>query len=341
MALEIMKTGILATVQDLGRRGFAAQGFRESGACDKYSMKVANLLAGNLDRPDQAAVLEFTMNGGAIRFTSPEILALAGADMAPALNGHPVPMYRPMLISPGDVLTLEPAGRGLRLYLAIYGGFRVPKIMGSRSTDLSCHIGGYGGRALKAKDVLESEASDREKEDLASRLRGWEDAWALSPEEEWLRLPSNHYRYKEGERLVVLRTVAGPQEEAFTSRGMEDFVSGVYRLSEKCDRMACRLKGPRIETVQSSDILSDGIMEGSVQVASDGLPMVMLADHQTTGGYAKIGTVISTDVPALAQLRPGQQVVFEFVKPWEGIRAYRKEERKLAWLAHRLWEEIT
>lgn len=339
MGLEIIKAGMLTTVQDQGRRGYAALGFRECGACDKYAMKTANLLAGNLDRPGFHAVLEFTMSGGTLRFTEPEIFALAGADMSPALNGSPISMYRPVVAKPGDLLSLGPARRGLRLYLALYGGILVPEVMGSRSTDLNCHIGGLEGRALKPGDFLKSGATSQERWKLASVLRGREERWALKPEEQWLRLPSSPCRLRDGRRFPVLRTVAGPQEEAFTAGGRADFVSAAYRLSGKCDRMACRLEGRKVEMKKPPDILSDGIVEGSIQVASDGLPMVMLADHQTAGGYAKIGTVITTDIPVLAQLRPGDQVIFEFVDPMEGIRACRKEEKKLAWLAKRLEKE--
>lgn len=336
MAMEIIEVGPLATVQDIGRTGYARLGYAENGACDKYSMKLANLLAGNSGAIDRAAVMEFTMKGGKIRFTSPQVLALAGADMKPELNGRPTSMYRPVLVKAGDVLSLGMAVCGLRCYMAVYGGIQVPLVMGSRSTNLRCGLGGFLGRALKPGDSLESCASEQEIQALRQRLSGREELWYVNREEQWLRQPSGRCRLRQGERITVLRTVAGPQEDAFTQAGIHAFEYSLYRLTPQCDRMACKLEGPPIETVNGSDMISDGIVEGSVQIASNGMPMVMMADHQTTGGYAKIGTVISTDIPALAQLRPGESVIFRFISLQESIEAYRRENRKLQWLKARL-----
>lgn len=336
MAFEILLPGALSTVQDKGRSGYLNQGFQESGACDKYSMRLANLLAGNLEEPEQAAVVEFTLNGGEIRFTSDEILALTGADMSPALNGHPVPMYSPILAEAGDILTLGFAVWGLRTYMAVYGGISVPVVMGSRSTNLKCRMGGFGGRPLRAGDVLENGKTPEQVRHLKEMLKGREPDLSIDVNEPWLRLPGNPCRYYGNERFILLRAVAGPQDEAFTESGLKTFVRAPYRLSRDCDRMACRLEGPAIEMKKGADIISDGIVEGSVQVSASGLPMVLMADHQTAGGYAKIATVISTDIPALAQLRPGDWVTFQYVTPKEAVAAARKEEKKLREFQERL-----
>ncbi len=339
MAMEIIEPGLLTTVQDMGRTGCGALGYSTNGACDKYSMKLANLLVGNTDKMEQAAVLEFTMKGGVIRFTSSYVLALAGADMAPVMNGNPVPMYAPVPVKAGDILILGMALSGMRCYLAVRGGIGVPLIMGSRSTDLKCHLGGYGGRALKKGDVLEAgpEQGDAAGWDLLPGENGLR--FLAGEDEPWFRIPSSHYSYRGMERRLVLRTVPGPQEEAFTPYGIETFTHSNYCLSHQCDRMACRLTGPAVETKGGSDMISDGIVEGSVQISSDGMPMIMMADHQTTGGYAKIGTVVSTDIPALAQLKPGDGVVFRFISVEEGIEACRKEYRKIQWLKERMCME--
>ena len=328
MALEIMEAGPLTTVQDRGRRGFAAFGYQESGACDKYAMELGNILAGNEKTGDSGqAVLEFTLKGGKIGFTTREVIALTGADMDPRLNGSPIPMYCAVTAEPGDVLSMGTAVRGLRGYLAVYGGIRVPLVMGSRSTNLKCRIGGLEGRALQAGDVLETTGGLKEKKTAPLSL--------ADPENEWLRLPSNPYRIMGAQRTVLVRAVPGPQAEAFTEEGLHTFERSFYRLTTDSNRMACRFSGPAVGTFHGSDIISDGIVEGSVQISSDGMPIVMLADHQTTGGYAKIGTVISTDIPALAQLRPGEQAAFKFVTPEEGIAACRREAEKLEWIRSR------
>lgn len=335
MSFEILLPGALPTVQDGGRKGFLSQGFQENGACDKYSMKLANLLAGNTEEPERTAVLEFTVTGGELRFASREIISLTGADMSPALNGAPVPMYCPVPVKPEDVLTLGFASTGLRTYMAVYGGISVPLVMGSRSTNLKCGIGGFCGRPLKAGDVLASGADPEEVRQLTEMLQGKEKA-GLTEEEAWLCRTSTPSRFYGSQGFALLRAVPGPQEEAFTEQGLKTFVRLPYRLSSDCDRMACRLEGPPLEMKKGADIISDGIVEGSVQVSASGLPMVMMADHQTTGGYAKIATVIRADIPALAQLKPGEWTAFRYVTPEEGAAAFRREEEKLAVIGERM-----
>lgn len=329
MALEIVLPGPLSTVQDLGRRGYQSLGFQESGACDKYSMKLASLLAGNLTEYDQTAVIEFTYSGGELRFTSPEIFALTGADMSPSLNGRPVSMYRPVLAKAGDILSFGYAASGLRAYLGVYGGISVPLIMGSRSTNLKCRLGGVKGRPLKQGDILPTRKSTEEVRDFWKSIQGNVHGSSPFVKQPLLQRPSTPKRYYGSEEYVLLRAVEGPQIQAFTEKGVRTFLRNPYRLSSDCDRMALRLEGPVIDMIQGADIISDGIVEGSVQVSASGLPMVMMADHQTTGGYAKIATVISTDIPALAQLRPGEWVTFQFVTPQEAVNICRREEQRL------------
>lgn len=347
MSMEIISAGMMTTVQDMGRQGYAGRGFQENGACDKCALQIANLLVGNVGEsgqmgrtdsfrnPGQAA-LELTMKGAAIRFSTQEIIALAGADMAPGINGTPVPMYCPVRTEPGDVLTMGMARQGLRSYLAVAGGFDVPLMMGSRSTSLKCGLGGYQGRALQKGDVLRSGASSREIRLFYHKIAGKEARLA----EEAAAMAEQYYGEagdgKRDSHPLKLRVVAGPQEEAFTVAGMETFMGGSYRLTADSDRMACKLDGPAIETCRGCDIISDGIVEGSIQVASDGRPIVMMADHQTTGGYAKIGTVISADIPRLAQLRPGEAVVFRLVTPQEGVEAAREMAGRIFMLKERL-----
>ena len=340
MGIEILHPGALSTVQDKGRRGFLSQGFQESGACDKYSMKLANLLAGNLEEPENAAVIEFTLKGGELRFTSDEIIALAGGDMKPCVNGIPIPMFAPVLVRTGDILTMDLAFSGLRTYLAVFGGIKVPVVMGSRSTNLKCRLGGLEGRALQEGDRLESGKNQEKFRKISKKLREKKKLAALGEEEPWLCRSSTPYRFYGKERMVLLRAVMGPQEEAFTSRGLETLVRSPFRLSTDCDRMACRLEGEAIEMKNGADIISDGIAEGSVQISSDRLPMVLMADHQTTGGYAKIATVISTDIPALAQLKPGEWAAFQYVTPDEAVAICRKENEKLSKIKERLLNAV-
>ena len=156
------------------------------------------------------------------------------------------------------------------------------------------------------------------------------DLKSLAGEHEpWFIKPTTPFRYSGEKRYVLLRTVPGPQTHAFTEEGRNTFIRNPYQLTADCDRMACRLNGPPVDMRKGADIISDGILEGSVQITSSGLPIVMLADHQTTGGYAKIATVISTDIPALAQLRPGEWATFQYVTAMEAVKIARKENKKL------------
>lgn len=345
MGIEILRPGALATIQDKGRRGFLNQGFQESGACDKYSMKLANLLAGNLENPETMAVIEFTLNGGEIRFTSDEIIALAGADMQPAVNEEPVSMFCPILVKAGDVLTMQFAISGLRSYMAVFGGISVPEVMGSRSTNLKCRIGGLKGRLLLGGDRLESgkdlQQFEKIKEKVKENINKKVQLAAAGEVTSWFYRSSTPYRFYGSDRIVLLRAVAGPQEDAFTEAGLKTLVRDPFQLSKDCDRMACRLEGTAIEMKDGADIISDGIVEGSVQISSSGLPMVLMADHQTTGGYAKIATVISTDIPALAQLKPGEWVAFQYVTPQEAVAICRKENEKLEKIKEQLKSMIT
>ena len=329
MGLEMIQPGALSTIQDLGREGYQSQGYQKSGACDKYSMKLSNLLAGNFNENCKEAVVEFTLRGGEIRFTSPEVFSLTGADMRPLLSGEPIPMYAPVCAQEGDVLTLSLAPTGLRTYLAVYGGISVPTVMGSRSTNLKCGLGGFKGRALKQGDCLPTGKTTEQVRSFMELIKGREDTFLLGEDTSYLTRPSTPSRYYGTDGYVLLRAVEGPQAEAFTEEGLKTFLRNPYQLTTGCDRMACKLEGPVISFREGADIISDGIVEGSIQISASGLPMVMMADHQATGGYAKIGTVISTDIPSLAQLRPGEWVTFQFITPKEAVYICRKEDKKL------------
>lgn len=332
MGLKVIKAGPLDTLQDLGRIGYSAQGLRECGACDKYALQLANILAGN---PRDLAALEVTFLGGSYLFEEDAMFALAGADMEPALDGEQVLMYGPVFARAGQVLTLRAAKTGVRSYLAIHGGFEVKKELGSRSTDVRCRIGGFCGRALQAGDCLWAGGQNvafvkalRKVALSGGRIRPglrWEDM-------AWLAWPGTPAVSLDGRLVPLLRAVPGPQEERFTDAARAAFVSGFYSLQPDSDRMAARLSGNALEPKESVDIISDGIVEGSVQVSAGGQPMVMLADHQTTGGYAKIATVIWADIPALAQRRPGEQVAFRYVSVKEAAEAVRQQKKKLDWI---------
>lgn len=323
-SMIMVQPGLLTTVQDRGRRGYAAQGYRTCGAVDSYAYQLGNALLGN---PADAASLEFTLQGGSIRFTEDTLYAITGADVSAAVDDIPVSSYAAHWAPAGSTLRIGMAAQGLRIYLAVGGGITTPLVLGSRATDLKCHLGGYEGRALRQGDELPIGYDIEQVSRMWGRLRARRMTEPLS--DPVLRTGTHLQTTLQGITVPCLRAVAGPQEAAFTEAGLHTFCHSVYTLTPDCDRMACKLTGDAIEMVRGADIVSDGIAAGSVQISANGQPIVMLADHQTTGGYAKIATVIRADLPVLAQLRPGQRIAFMFITPEEAVSAARQQAAQL------------
>lgn len=309
MKLTILSPGPLTTVQDSGRFGALGKGFSPGGAMDMDAMTVANLLVGNAPG---VGVLEMTMLGITARFDCETVIALTGADMSTRLNDEPIARYASIAVHPGDVLTMGAASRGMRAYLAVTGGFDLPLVMGSVSTNLKCALGGFQGRKLKTGDELPLNQSGAP---FLPRQ--------VSPQEDY---PD----------CISLRVLLGPQDDAFTQKGIDTFLGCEYTVTDKADRMGIRLSGEIIESKNGVDILSDGIAAGSVQIPASGTPIIMMADRQTTGGYAKIATVISADLSRAAQARPGTRIRFVRITEAEAIRLRRDAEKKRKQLEYEL-----
>jgi KipI family sensor histidine kinase inhibitor len=304
--IEVLDGGMLTTVQDTGRAGYQRFGVPVAGAMDVFALRCANRLAGNAD--DEAG-LEMTLVGPALRFDVDTVAALAGADLDPRLNDRPLRIGQAFPVRRGDTLTCAGQRRGIRSYLSVRGGITVPQVLRSRATYLASAFGGFQGRALRAGDrlpVLSGNSGG------PVRIRAAE-ARSVAPA---------------GHDLIV-RVMMGPQDDAFTVRGRETFLSATYTLSVRSDRVGCRLDGPRIEHRTGPDIVSDGTAFGAVQVAGDGQPIVLMADRGTTGGYTKIATVMGADLHVVAQALPGDRVRFHAVDRDVAVAALRDQE---AWL---------
>lgn len=306
IVLEVEKPGLLSTVQDLGRRAYQEFGMPVAGAVDEYALQVANILVGNA--PSEAA-LELTLAGPVLKVLKGGLIAITGADLDPKLNGQQLPMWEAVKVSAGDTIALAWARSGCRSYLALAGGIDVPSVMGSKSTYIRGEIGGIGGRALKSGDLIRSGESPETLEHFR------------------LRVPAGYIPHYDP--FWEVRVVPGPQDDYFTERGLHTFFNNEYRVTGESDRMGCRLEGPKIEHLAGADIISDGIPPGAVQVPGDGRPIVMLADRQTTGGYAKIATVISADLWKIAQAKPGDRLRFQAVPVEEAQRIYFNYKRCL------------
>jgi biotin-dependent carboxylase-like uncharacterized protein len=304
---EVLAPGILTTIQDLGRFGFSQFGVPSSGATDTFSLRVANLLVGNRE---EEACLEMTLMGLKIKALKEVVLAITGGDLCPTLNEEPLEMWRTHLLVEGDVIAFKKVRAGCRAYLAVGGGFAVPKIMGSSSTYLSGKFGGLEGRTLRRGDILF--AFDRSSSLHTLGFRFSKD-W-ISPLE----------------KEVFLRVIPGPQDHHFTEKGSQTFYSSSYQVTPQCDRMGVRLEGPKIERrsdVEES-IISEGLISGAIQVPGDGKPMIILTEL-VTGGYTKIATIISTDLLKVAQLKPGDRVRFKSISIEETHVLIREQEERL------------
>lgn len=305
MGFIVRNAGLLATVQDLGRVGHQSSGIAASGALDGRSLSIANILVGN---KRGEAGLELTLLGSTLEFTAAAVVALTGADMGATINGAPAPRYAAFPVKPGDVLALGPAVSGCRAYLAFAGGLDLPEALGSKSTNLKCGIGGFRGRALKDGDELAFAAPVPALPNLEKR-----------------RVPPEDFSGAE----IALRAVPGPQDGFFGRDALAAFFGRSYLVTARSDRMGCGLEGEPLPALAKTDIVSDGMPLGAVQIASDGKPIVMLADRQTVGGYAKIAVVASADIPLLAQRKPGDAVRFVKISVGTAQRLYRREQRAL------------
>jgi len=298
--IEVLKPGLLTTVQDQGRWGYQAYGVGISGAMDSLALAAGNLLVGN---PEGAAGLEMTIQGPSLKFHGETWFAVTGADLAPRMDGSPLANWTVCRASPGAILSFGPRRSGVRAYLAAGGGLDVPVIMDSRSTYLLGGFGGLEGRALKAQD----------------RLRVGNGTAIRKPREGSVFPENLRPAYRKNPRL---RAVLGPFQEFFSEEGRAAFFSEEFLITPNSDRMGYRLQGQPITRKKTGELITCGLANGTVQVPPNGQPIILLADRQTIGGYPIIATVIHADLSLVAQLAPGDRVRFEAVSPDAAREAY-------------------
>ncbi len=291
--IEVVNPGILSTVQDQGRYEGLSIGIPQSGAMDQYAFRMANLL---VDNAVETPVIETTFGNVEYLFHESAVVAVTGAGVAIKINDCDVKMWESYRVKRGDHLKLGSCTMGCRNYIAIKGAWQMGEaIYGSHATYLRGKIGGLNGRALKKGDEIAVVWDENcKKRRLKSRASNYFDMLKISQK--------------------TVRITMGPQEQAFSDQGIEHFLNTGYKVLAQSDRMGIRLNGRQIGHVLPADIISDGIAFGAIQVPSDGQPIVMMADRQTTGGYTKIGTVISADLPILAQAVRDDVIYFKRVE---------------------------
>jgi biotin-dependent carboxylase-like uncharacterized protein len=305
-ALAVLAPGLNVTVQDLGRPGYQAIGMPEGGALDPIMLRLANWLVGNAEGEGALEMRfggpAFMVRGGTLR------VAVAGdgveIEILPS-PGERSPAYRSLTLMSEQQFRVVVKG-GAPCYLAVGGGFDIPPVLGSLSTLTVCGLGGFHGRALQTGDVLPLRLSEP----------AGEGEWTLRP--------------PKLSPLKGVRVIIGPHAERFTAEGLATFLGEAFTISHLSDRMGLRLDGPRIEHSAGFDLISDGNAHGAIQVPGTGRPIVLLADRGTTGGYPKIATVITADLPVISRMAPGSKLRFEAVTQEEAVAALKAQDAHLA-----------
>ncbi|MBM7587729.1 antagonist of KipI [Bacillus pakistanensis] len=320
--LKIKKPGLLSTVQDLGRYGFQKHGVIVSGAMDSLAHRISNLLVGN---EEIHPTIEFTLLGPVIEFTETTLISICGATMNATIDGQSLPLWRPVLIKKGSELRIGQCQDGCRAYIAIAGGLNVSSIMNSKSTYLRAEIGGFKGRALKPDDELKpgqiGSLSKNMIQSLTPNLINspfTEMEWTVASE----LIPTHH-------KKAYIRVTPGRQYHLFSKDSLDNFFNEPFNITAQSDRMGYRLEGPRLKLQHEEDMISEAVSFGTIQVPSNGNPIILLADRQTIGGYPKIAQVATADLPYVAQLKPGDRVAFKEITVEEAQKLYLKQEWNL------------
>jgi len=314
VSVIVVKAGLLDTLQDRGRSDYAAFGVGASGAMDEVSLRLANALVGN---GDDAAAIEFTAIGPTLRFQRDATIALAGAPFDTRIGDVAAAMWRPLHVRVGDVLDLGRARDGLRGYLAIAGGFAVERMLGSASTDLNAALGPFGGRALRKGDVLAIGSHDVAP--VAHRDGAHATAhWSLDPRP-WF----------DADPARPIRLIRGSHFDALDAASQRALFESTLRVASDSNRVGLRLDGVALALRAPLELVSEAVAFGTVQLPPGGQPIVLMAEHPTTGGYPRIAQVAAIDLPRLAQRRLGATLRFAEIGFDDAQTRYLRRESAL------------
>jgi antagonist of KipI len=304
MSIRVQDPGLLTTVQDLGRYGYSHIGISSGGAADSLAMRIANLIVGNAEN---APTIEMTLAGATFEFDEASVIALAGGECDCRIEGETGPMWLATRVPARGVLACGAMKTGARLYLATQGGLDVQPVMGSASTNMAGHFGGVEGRGLRKGDLLGVRKGRPNSRVPTLKPGAVEGLYSRGP----------------------LRVTRGAQHEWFGPEAFGKLFSCPYTVSEQSNRSGLRLKGDSISPRVRSQLLTEGVSLGAIQVPQDEQPIILFVDQQTTGGYPKIANVISADLYRVGQLRPREQVRFIEVAIPEAIHLLREQEEWL------------
>jgi len=302
--MQIIKSGLLTTIQDNGRFGYRHLGIPQSGVVDSRAQSHANWLVGN---PPDAPVLECSFYGAVFRFEQPQIIALTGADMNAQLNDRPCEMYRSIEVQSGNTLTLAYARTGTRSYVAVQGLPDIEQLMGSYSTYVSGGFGGFRGRALQLGDTLT-----------------WKNERPKNPNRILAEYLRPHFSIKKN----IIRIVRGPEWKHLSTASQKAFEKATYEVHINSNRMGIRLLGKPLKLKEKFSMISSATLPGTMQLPANGQPIVLMQDGQTTGGYARIGKVVEADLGRLAQIEPKGSLHFRMVGEAEARQLFLHEYKK-------------
>ena len=301
MSITILKAGFHDLIQDLGRNGYTHMGISPTGAADNISFRIGNILLGN-DANEPG--IEITLFGGSYYFNTDAIIALSGSIFTSAIDGDIIPFFKPIIVKSGQTLSIGSTTSGARCYLSIKGGFQVPYILDSASTHLLSNTGGFNGRNLQKNDEIICGSSD--------------DMEII-----------NNKKFNFDDDRSILRVSKGLQYDLFDIANKKSFFNEEFIVSHNSNRMGLRIRGPKIYSKLSKDILTEGLPLGAIQIPGDGDSIISFVDHQTTGGYPKFANIITADLHKVGQLKPGDKFMFKLVSNNEAETLYFKQEKSL------------
>lgn len=318
MQIQIIKPGLLSTIQDMGRQQYLSQAVPASGAMDTLSARIANKAVGNADSD---AVIEFTYADASFVTDTDVLLAYSGGGATLIADEQTLPRDRPIFITAGTTVKLITEPSGSRTYLAIAGGWDVPEVLGSRSTFLTAGFGGFDGRALNKGDVLNNR---KDISDISQRILKSLSGAAIN-----YPLWSVAFNKFLSDDRKTIRIVSGNELRWFSDKSVTDLLSAPFTIDQQSNRMGYRLNGPALERVNTGELLSTAVTPGTVQVTGNGSMIMLMADCQTTGGYPRIAQIAAVDLPLCAQLKPGDTIYFKQIGRREAEKLYIERELQL------------
>ncbi|CAN5521879.1 5-oxoprolinase subunit PxpC [soil metagenome] len=310
MSILVQKSGLLSTIQDLGRKGCRRFGINPNGVMDKQAVRLINILLGN---DEKAAVLAMHFPAPVLRFEAEAIIALGGADFGAKLNDREIENWRPYFAKKGSILKFDDKFFGNRAYLAVKSGLNIKKWLGSSATNLRAKIGGFGGRSLQKGDRILFNSK--------------------------FKIQNSKFTYKISNSLILpynssptVRIIAGAEFEMLTALSELAFLKESFMIGRESDRMGFRLHGKPLHLLDKIELVSAAVNFGAIQLLPDGQMIILMADHQTSGGYPRIAHVISADLPLLAQLNPNDNVSFNLISINKAEKILLQNEFELNYL---------